>query len=109
MAELKVLSKVINDRLETADLLQSLSPRRHRRSEREPDAFEIPGGENAGGKVRGDAERLEVVGQMSLRTPCVQTRHRTDARIAERCDDCLQVFRRDANVAVADDEEVVTG
>src|SRR5262249_36142328 len=108
MTELVVVGTVRDERLEAADLAQSLAGRRHRGAKSEPYPLELPGREDARGEIGGDAERLELARDSAVAGAGVQARDRANAGIVKWRDHRSQVIRSHSNIAVADHQDVVT-
>ena len=60
MAKLVIISAALHQRFEPSDLGKTGSCRRHCGPEREADALEAPGDENARGKVGRNANRFQI-------------------------------------------------
>ena len=108
LAELEIVGAEFDQRLEPADFLEARARRGHRRAERECQAFQPAGNEHTGGEVGCDANRFDVGCHAAVRGAAIETGDGADLRVAKWRRDGAQIPGRDAGVAVADHQQVVS-
>src|SRR6202034_907301 len=113
-AEFVVVGEIVGEGSEAADGIQSGAGDGQRGSEAEVKAaFDETRGEHARREVGGDAERFEFRSDGLMGAAAIKGCDKADGILAfdrrEGCEDVGEVVGADANIAVADDEVVITG
>ena len=103
MTEFVVIRKMIDQRLEAIDFSKMLFRGGHRCTQREIDAAQLPGREYSRVEVRRVAKRFHFGHKSPVRDSAVETSDRSDLGIREGRGNRIQIARRHADIAVADD------
>ena len=109
VAQLVVVREKIREGFESADFGEMLFGGGHDGAEHEIEfpIAELRGDEDTRGKIRGVAEGFEAGGERAVGEAAIEAGDTADARIAEGCNHGAQEALLDADVAIADDEEIV--
>src|SRR5208282_277775 len=92
-----------------ADFFNGIFPHENRRAQPEFHSFEKIGGQDAGGHFHRHADRVEPGPESSGILAAIEASQHADLRIEHRGNYLAQIIRRDFDVAVARDENVVRG
>src|SRR6185437_3941530 len=98
---------MIDQRLKTSDFGEMLLGGGHGRTQSEIDATQLPRREDSRVEVRRVTERFHFGHKSVVRNSAVETGNCADLGIRERGSNRVQIARRYANVAVADNQNVV--
>src|ERR1700683_3606766 len=109
VAQLVVVAEKVYQRGKATDPGEARLSGGHRRSQGKIDIAELPGGKHAGVEIAGDADGFQVGGKRRRGQPAVKAGHQADRWVLERKADGTQVIGFHADVAIADDQEVVAG
>src|SRR5690348_2237276 len=107
MTEFVIIREMIHQRFESADLRQSLFGRGHRGAQGEVHAAELPRGKDAGIEVRSVSEGFHFRNECAIGDTSIKASNGSDLRVCERRGDGVQVAWSDANIAIADNQDVV--
>src|SRR5579863_408057 len=100
---------MIDERFKTANLRKPLFGGGHGGAQREIDAAQLPGGKHASIEIGSVAERLHLGNERAIRDSAIETSNRANLRIGKRSGNRVQIARRHTNVAIADNQNIVTG
>jgi len=110
VAEDEIVGAIVGCDLEPAHFSDRRAAKCHRWPQHELHAFHGSGSENAAGHFYGHADGFKARPETALYgNAAIGAGHATDVRVGEREGNGAEVVRGDADVAVADDEDVMIG